>query len=127
MQSQAKNATYSDVRRKWSGLSPHHLEHVAQATMTNNQFADQANSGKVNLLQASGESTTRATEPGSGRTLHDAIAVDDTTPEEQKEEEDTSSSALVAQTSALHPPVLMALDKTGPTVTALGTRDAGEE
>ncbi|KAL3944011.1 MAG: hypothetical protein SGBAC_001921 [Bacillariaceae sp.] len=88
--------------------------------MTNNQFADQAVQGQVNLLQASEESTTRTSlEPGTGRTLNDAIAVDDTTQEELKEEDDPS--ALLVRSSALYPPVLMALDQS-----ALQTQDTGE-
>mmetsp|Transcript_9846 Transcript_9846/g.23194 ORF Transcript_9846/g.23194 Transcript_9846/m.23194 type:complete len:2231 (+) Transcript_9846:109-6801(+) len=127
METEAQNSTYSDVQRKWSGLSPLHLEHLAQATMTNNQFADHAVKGQVNLLQASEESTTlRSKEPGTGRTLQDAIAVDDTTQEEEKDE-DPSDSRILVRTSALCPPVLMALDQSAADGNQLQrTQDAGE-
>ncbi|CAJ1969682.1 unnamed protein product [Cylindrotheca closterium] len=128
MQSEAKHATYSDLQRKWAGLSPLHLEHLVQATITNNQFADNAVKGQINLLQASEESTTRTIAPGTGRTLQDAIAVDDTTQEEQKEgeEEDLSEISFLGRTSALHPPVLMALDHSATAGNELKTQDAGE-
>ena len=83
------HATYSDVRRRWSGVPPRHLETVARAVATTNAATTttMAASGPRNLLEAVHETTTTSSSSGSrekgttgGRTVQDAIAVDETGP-----------------------------------------------
>ena len=73
-----QNSTYSDLSRRWSGLTASHLEHLAQAAVTSNREADNTatHSSHTNLLQAAGESSS---DHKKGRTCQDAIDVEDET------------------------------------------------
>ncbi len=69
-----RNATYSDVRRRWNSLSPSHLEHVVQAMASTNAVIESTGTIQMNLLEAVNEGGRRA---DGGRTVQDAISIDD--------------------------------------------------
>lgn len=90
-----QNANYSDLSRRWSGLSPSHLEHLAEAVTTSNNVAEATatNMLHINLLQAAGEIKERR----DGRTLQDAITL----------EEATEDKGAATGLSILHSPILI--------------------
>lgn len=97
-----QNATYSDMKRRWTGLSPTHLENLAQAVAASNNEADitARKSTHTNLLHAAGESTTteRAVTK-HGRTLNDAIDIGG--------DGECKESGKIIPFSILHSPVLL--------------------
>lgn len=90
-QSSPKNATYSDLSRKWSRLPASHLESITQAATTTSAVAEvaAANSLHVNLLHASVEASQNV----QGRSLQNPIEVE--------------STLSVAGLSSLQPPSLL--------------------
>jgi hypothetical protein len=93
-QSLPQNSTYSDVSRQWSGIPSSHLDNLVGAVVATNTIADATaqKATPANLLHAAGETLERK-QSHDGRTLQDAILVD-----ESKEDEEirTVSSALQA-------------------------------
>ena len=110
-----RNATYSDVRRRWSGLLPSHLENLAHAVASTNAVVEATSTTPADLLDVVMEERVHATSGRSsewqdGRTVHDAIVVGDTAAPSTHSDE--SHPVVSSALSIMQPPSMITLDTT---------------
>lgn len=73
------NATFADLKRKWSTVGPDQLDHLVGAAVAATVTADGCalQRASADLVQASAEVVVQKTRhPESGRTLHEAVRLD---------------------------------------------------
>jgi hypothetical protein len=78
--SQVQHATYSDLSRRWAGISSNHLQHLAHSSASTQVVLESTvqRSSRPDLIQAATEDRyDRQKNPETGRTMQDAIAVED--------------------------------------------------
>jgi WD40 repeat protein len=101
-----QNATYSDIRRRWNGVSPSHLEQMAHAVASTNAVVEASGAAtQTNLLEAvreTGKKGSGTSAAAGGRTAQDAIAVEDRPTGNQE------TSTNLTSLSILQPPSLVA-------------------
>ena len=104
-QSLPHNATFSDISRQWSGIPPSHLQILLGSVATTNISVEDVaqNTAPANLLHAANE-VLESKQPAHGRTLQDAIVIDE-------DKKDDGQAQGVHSFSILHSPVLLSLTR----------------
>lgn len=109
-----RNATYSDIRRRWSGLPSSHLEHLAHAVASTNAVVEENVTSATNLLEAVTEERERATQ-NRGRTSEEAIVLGEETsasPNHNDNNKELDSLPMPNVLSIMQPPSLVTTDGT---------------
>lgn len=117
-----RNSTYSDINRQHVGLSPFHLEHLAQSVALQSATAtttamDHAPANILLQATSSTESNTRTMgdnntgegtrSPGRGRTLQDAIVLEDNNDALTQQNSSTTTGLQLGGGSILQNPALL--------------------
>lgn len=108
-----QNATYSDVRRRWNGVSPSHLEQMAHAVASTNSVVESTGTTHTNLLEAVTEIGGNGVS-GGGRTAQDAIAVDGGGIQTENQEGQAATNSSSNALSILQPPSLISSSQAPP-------------
>lgn len=77
----ARNATYSDLNRRWKSLPSNHLENLVEAAISSTVAAEEVagHCAESNLVHAADEAIhEQRRNPSTGRTVQDAIDIDRT-------------------------------------------------